>query len=614
MLSNIFLIEGEFVSLSLNARHVGMAPKNICPKSEDMVDCPAEVSDVNANYNGQTNFLTYQGPDSRILCRHLVTALFKRRLDSPISPCRLFYLRDNIPAVVGTDAGIVEKTHQQYLENAPTVHFLQDKDWAGFLREAFTSSGGVFYAIITTYNHVLYLQGSRHKEGYQVVSYDPNRTLKEKVIRFNQLAELEQCSITQTLFHDGKLYDVYQVAAGILAGVYTDKAQLGAKPTTQRFFYPKMHHPLHLIMALQFNYAAAIANFMPFLSELPSDTQQFKYLNTFSAGGEPGLYCALNQNYAEAIEAYTALIQALKLTPAQKFELLKAESRQGVPGLYIALAQNSTQAIKAYTVLLTNTQLNNKQLFKLLMAQATGQSGLSVALGQNNAEAIEAYGLLIKKANLGADQSFELLRAVRANGTPGLFSALYRNNAKAIKAYGMLMKQAKLTSEQKFTLLRAVRTDGISGLYTAIQENAAEAIEAYGTLMQTAKLSSKQRLELLKTKNGKGVSDLFAACVENNRHVLKAYTHLIKKAALSSAQNVELLQITANDMQAEGILARQHHNEASIVAAFRGVISQIDLSESDRQLLSRQLGEDYKGMDFSHNTDPSSMHNIRAMV
>ena len=504
-----------------------------------------------ANFNCKTFFEGQE--DKEIVCRHLATHRIetqarnekgKFRVDGDKS---MFSDLDAVPRLVKADMQLKFKRLCAHAEKNYLIH---NADFGKTLIEQFKEMGKqskqeefTRYILLNSENHAMSLKlhikakpenGMVHRQ-YVVEFYDPNCTNNHIRFAHTQLNTLHNLGLKDLFATVKKLktYEQYypksrEVSMLHVAGTPTQtkeifNLQVQPNETKSRTLANKIDtnsiSPIQISHLMDGGFSGTLKELATDIKAVFTGQALFNLLEAKNANGSPGLYVAMHNGHADAIQAYGKLLEGMP--DESRIRLLEAKNANGYPGLRVAMHNGHAEAIKAYGKLLEG--LPDESRIRLLEAKSSkGIPALCVALSQGQADAIQAYGKLLE--GLPNESRIRLLEAKDNNGYPGLFIASQVGHADAIKAYGKLLED--LPHESRIRLLEAKSPKGNPALCIASYHGQAEAIEAYGTLLQD--FSPEQIFTLLAAKDKQGCPGLYMALQNGHADAIQAYGNLLE--------------------------------------------------------------------------------------
>ena len=503
---------------------------------------------------------TFPDTSKAIECRHLVEyrqSVQERRPQIKFDDAQ-FARKQAIAANVSFDT---EAKHNHLIAHAKEARLFHNRDFGKVLVQQLAAMAAGDEAsrliLLISTDHAMSVGLKRkEKDGkpyYVAELFDPNLTTSHVRIASDSLSTLETLTL-ENLIDGADLYQDYypepdglsmmfvrpplQEEQAIEEQAMTGMAQGAVENRTlTSSIEDKDINATALFYILKDGFAGDLRRLKGEIASRP-EKERIALLAAKNANGYPGLYVALQNGHADAIEAFGELL--LLVPEEQRAALLAAKDANGnrEPGLYMALQNGHADAIEAFgELLLLVPEEQRAALLAAKDANGNREPGLYMALQNGHADAIEAFGKLLLL--VPAEQRAALLAAKNADGDPGLYIALQEGHADAIKAFGAFL--LLVPEGQRAALLGAKNADGDPGLYIALQNGHADAIRAFGKLLLL--VPAEQRAQLLAVTVNES-SGLANALKKGKLEALEQYMETVKKIApaLSAQERAALLK------------------------------------------------------------------------
>ncbi|MFC0220570.1 ShET2/EspL2 family type III secretion system effector toxin [Pseudochelatococcus lubricantis] len=430
-------------------------------------------------FNGKAYFDGGSSEKDRIVCRHLATRFISEaRTAAKLLPHQLFGSKELIARNVRRD---IEVEYERMTEKASEKHIVSNDRFGLHLSSFFRSmqSGEKKHFLVLSDDHVMALELHRkpgkagERDGYVVRFFDPNRTDVKVRCQLDNPAGFENTQYALRHFLGDSYYKAYFRANEKEVILFDCMDTTGMQqPRFVTVEAESKHGVSEMLLHQLLRYGgdqAAFDTVRQRMEAIPDAAERHRLLEAKDADGVPGLYMALQNNRAIAIDAFGALLKALDSTPKERKAflpgLLAARRADGVPGLNVALQYNQAAAITAFGALLKSLDLKPEEraaiLPDLLKAGCPRENvpGLHKALQYNQVAAIDAFGGLLRGLNLTEKERdaflLELLESKDIYSVPGPCTAFYNNKASALEAYGALLNM--LSSAQASAMLDTLR-------------------------------------------------------------------------------------------------------------------------------------------------------------
>ncbi|WP_092402328.1 ShET2/EspL2 family type III secretion system effector toxin [Candidatus Ichthyocystis sparus] len=373
---------------------------------------------------------------------------------------------------------------------------------------------------------------------------------------------------------------------------YSSLLVYASKEVRKEIFCVKYSNGYPAIYALIFhNNPQSLTAYNYFLQALSCDEQMDllpRLLISKNDNGDPALFMAMQEGYADCIDAYGVLIekQLIKIRNRMSpddfanlvLSIVSAKRSDGISALFMGMYNNRVSAIEAYSKLLDKVlsllrgTISDDRLADIIHALISyyspsyDEGSIFTALRRGHAGSVVAFGLLIDKLILMrgyvshsklVNMIFKLLKARTSTNIDGLFMALQEGNTDSVAAFGVLLDrfigmmgyvEDVLLADMVFDLLMCKSGDNnISGLFMAMQEGHHGTVDAFRKLLERTiifkdyilgEFFDNMLLDTIISRRSDGISGLFAALKNNFPEVVKSYGRLLSLIPKDELVNV----------------------------------------------------------------------------